>query len=211
MISTSGMVLEFAHPQDLDHLQLRLSQLRLQASKRLDRMIAIIPLGQGPSDPLADDGNAPLRRYLRDEIEAIASEMDYLDWAHNLAQVDRDGDTSFDELAEKIGEVREMVRDLATSPPCDGTEREAARQSVRSSFRSAYARRRMLSFAWTSPMLFLLLGLNIATQSRLIVGIALCCAMALVLVGNHHINREFERMITEAESRRDRLEDLGWN
>lgn len=209
MTSTNRMALEFAHPQDLDHLQLRLRQLERQASNRLDRMKSVIPHAQAPADPLADDDAAPLRRYLREEIDAIATEVDYLDWAQALAQVDRSAEEpAIADMGRRIGEARGMIRDLEPASPYDGTVREAARMSVKSAFRSAYARRRFLSIAWTSPMIFLLLGLNIASQSNAIKIAAICLAMVVVLVGNWRIDREFDRMIRKAEAKQDRL-DLG--
>jgi hypothetical protein len=201
--------LELVRPQDVHHLHLRLRQLVLQASTRLERLAAIVPMGQGPSDLLADDAAAGLRRHLRDEIEAIASEVDYLDWAHAEARVEhRDGDPSFGDLGRRIGEIGAMIRELDTVSPRDRHAREAARLMVRESFRAAYARRRLLSLAWASPMVFLVLGVAIASQPKPLVLAAVCLAVAVALFGNGRINREFETMITKAEAQQHRLDML---
>lgn len=201
--------LEFERPRDLDHLHLRLRQLALQASMRLERLASIVPMGQGPVDLLADDDTAGLRQYLREEIEAIASEVDYLDWAQAEARVEpRDGAPSFGDLNRRIGVIYAMMREIGPARPGDGPAREAARLTVKASFRAAYARRRWLSLAWLSPLMFLVLGFNVASQPKPLIAAAVSLAFAVLLFGNGRINREFETMITKAEAQRDRLDLL---
>lgn len=207
-MAPSTTTLEFSHEDDLHMLRLRLVQLERQVAERLDRLVGMIP-GQGrPADPLADDPDGPLRRYLLHEVTAMQSDVDYLDWAQAAARVDRsDQPTAVRDLGERISRTYATLLDLDRRIWEDPAVRHEAKGSVARNFAQARARRRHLSLAWASPGIFLATGLA-ASQSMPLLIAAACCSLAIAMVGSRHVDREFERMLGIAEERQSRYDRL---